>query len=57
MGTSTSPVFSTRPASAKTFVPLLFSVPMPAVPVATVADDGRNVGEGLDVVDERGLAE
>ena len=28
MGTSTRPVFSTRPASANTFVPLLFSVPM-----------------------------
>ncbi len=30
MGTSTRPVFSTRPARAKTFVPLLFSVPIPA---------------------------
>ena len=30
MGTSISPVFCTRPASAKTFVPLLFSVPMRA---------------------------
>src|SRR5208337_2901376 len=26
-------------------------------PLAAVADDGRDVGEGLDVVDERGLAE
>ena len=30
IGTSIRPVFSTRPASAKTLVPLLFSVPMPA---------------------------
>ncbi len=30
MGTSTSPVFCTRPARAKTFVPLLFSVPISA---------------------------
>ena len=30
IGTSTRPVLSTRPASAKTLVPLLFSVPMPA---------------------------
>ena len=30
IGTSTRPVLTTRPASAKTFVPLLFSVPMPA---------------------------
>jgi hypothetical protein len=30
MGTSIKPVFLILPASAKTFVPLLFSVPMPA---------------------------
>ena len=30
MGTSIRPVFWTRPARAKTFVPLLFSVPMRA---------------------------
>jgi hypothetical protein len=30
IGTSMSPVFLILPASAKTFVPLLFSVPMPA---------------------------
>ena len=30
IGTSISPVFCTRPASANTFVPLLFSVPIPA---------------------------
>ena len=55
IGTSISPVFCTRPASAKTLVPLLFSVPMLREPVAAVADDGRDVGEGLDVVDQRGL--
>ena len=56
MGTSIRPVLFTRPASAKTLVPLLFSVPMRGEPVAAVADDGRDVGEGLDVVDQRGLA-
>ena len=30
IGTSISPVFSMRPAKAKTLVPLDFSVPMPA---------------------------
>src|SRR3954470_5325723 len=30
IGTSTSPVLTTRPASAKTFVPLLVFEPMPA---------------------------
>ncbi len=30
MGTSTSPVFTTLPVSAKTFVPLEFAVPMAA---------------------------
>src|SRR3954453_23876330 len=30
IGTSTRPVFTTRPASAKTLVPLLVAVPIPA---------------------------
>ena len=48
-----SPVLRMRPASAKTLVPLECSVPMRGEPVAAVADDGGDVGEGLDVVDER----
>jgi hypothetical protein len=52
MGTSMRPVFFILPASANTLVPLLFSVPMEAIPGAAVAEDGRNVGEGLDVVDQ-----
>ena len=52
IGTSTRPVLTTRPASANTFVPLLFSVPMPANQARAVADDRRDVGERLDVVDQ-----
>ena len=54
IGTSTSPVLRILPARAKTLVPLLFSVPIDGEPVAAVADDGRDVGEGLDVVDQSG---
>ena len=53
IGTSTRPVLRILPASAKTFVPLLFSVPIAANQSAPVADDRRDVGEGLDVVDQR----
>ena len=53
IGTSTRPVLTTRPASAKTFVPLLRRGPDRGEPVAAVADDRCDVGERLDVVDER----
>ena len=50
-GTSARPVFLILPARAKTFVPLVFSVPMRGIPRAAAADDGRNGGPGFDVVD------
>ena len=56
MGTSTSPVFLTLPASAKTLVPLLPSVPIAANQSAPVEHDRRHVGQGLDVVDDGRLA-
>ena len=52
IGTSMRPVLLILPASAKTLVPLLFSVPMPANHRAAATDDGRDIGEGLDVVDQ-----
>ena len=50
------PVLLILPASAKTLVPLLFSVPMPANQSAPLRINRRHVGEGLDVVDQRGAA-
>ena len=44
------------PASANTFVPLLFSVPMPANHSAPLRMIGGDVGERLDVVDQRRAA-
>ena len=56
IGTSISPVFCTRPASAKTFVPLLFSVPMDAYQAPAVPHDRRNIRERFHVVDQRRAA-
>ena len=56
IGTSISPVLLTLPARAKTLVPLLFSVPMPANHSPPSLDNRRDVGEGFDVVDQRGAA-
>ena len=56
IGTSTRPVLATLPASEKTLVPLLFSVPIAANHAAPVEDDRRDVGPGLDVVDVGRLA-
>ena len=53
IGTSTRPVFPILPARAKTLVPLLFAVPMPANQSAPLRMIGGDVGEGLDVVDQR----
>ena len=39
MGTSTRPVLFTAPTREKTLVPLLFSVPMAAIPFGAVVDD------------------
>ena len=49
-------MFWISPASAKTLVPLLFSVPMPANHSPPLRMIGGDVGEGLHVVDERGVA-
>ena len=56
IGTSTRPVLTTLPARAKTLVPLLFSVPMPANQSPPLRMIGGDVGEGLDVVDQRRAA-
>ena len=45
------------PASAKTLVPLLFSVPIVANQSRAVENDDRDIRPGLDVVDQRRLAE
>jgi hypothetical protein len=50
MGTSTSPVFLILPARAKTFVPLLFSVPMDANHSAPFLKNMADIGEGFHVV-------
>ncbi len=52
IGTSTRPVFTTRPARANTFVPRLLPIRDRRVPVRALAQDRRHVGEGLDVVDQ-----
>ena len=53
IGTSISPVLTTRPARAKTFVPLLVSVPMPANQSPPLRMIGGDVRVRLDVVDQR----
>ena len=56
MGTSTRPVLLTAPARAKTFVPLLFSVPKLAYHSASLQDDGGNICVGFHVIEEgRGI--
>ena len=57
MGTSTRPVLLILPPRANTLVPLLFSVPMEANQSAPVEDDLGDVGVGLHVVQDGGLAE
>ena len=53
IGTSTRPVLRILPARAKTLVPLLLAVPIAANQSAPLLMIGGDVGERLDVVDER----
>ncbi len=57
MATSTRPVRATLPERAKTFVPLLVLVPRALNHSGAAVDERRQVGQRLDVVDDRRLAE
>ena len=56
MGTSIRPVLLTLAGQGEDLGALALFGADGREPVAAVADDGRDVGEGFDVVDERGLA-
>ena len=55
-GTSTRPVFRTRPLRAKTLVPAASPRPRSLNQSAPVAQDAGDVGQGLDVVEHGRLA-
>ena len=57
MATSTRPVRATLPDRAKTFVPLLARVPTAPNHSAPLRGQRGQVGQRLDVVDDRRLAE
>ena len=56
MGTSTSPACSNRAGQGEDLGPLALGRAERGVPAAAAQQDGRHVGVGFDVVEQRGLA-
>ena len=56
IGTSTRPVFTNLPGQGEDLGAFALLGADAGEPIAAVADDRRNVGEGFDVIDEGRLA-